>query len=253
MNTSGWWTSWPLVEQVQRPIEWSNSSVIFTPHPTQPLVLARHFSSSKQFTVPTPPPILAGSYTSPTVISCSPDDQWLFAFFPGEGGSVGAGCLWRHGHEIDTWIVQETWSYQHSAGVVTACWLGGPRQWSTDSSGQPIRLPTRGPRTPASNPTLALITQDNQFIVCYLRNFSQSLTMASCSLTRSSAAFPSQQNLESDVSSSSNTLRVCVRAAFGLGYDGLPFRLGNHSTLNGTHRFLHLCCYAIPYLPSPSP
>jgi hypothetical protein len=216
-----WCDFYSLIEHPQRPVEWSASSVIFTPHPTQPLVLARHFSSSKQFTVPSPGPILSSpaSYGPPSLISGSPDDEWLFAFYPGRG-SDGAGCLWKRGHELDSWIIQESWSYAPSAGVVAASWLGAPRQWTTDTSGNSVRLPPLGPRTPVSSPTLALVTQNHQFTVCYVRNYVQSLQMVSCPLTHGSLTVESQRNLGPDISSGVNTIRLCISASIGLSYNG---------------------------------
>lgn len=130
---AGWWDFYHLAENPSRPVEWSNSSVIFTPHPTQPLLLARHVSSSKQFSIQPPAPILASStsYDPPTVISVSPDDEWLFAYYPGRG-SDGAGCLWKRGPEIDNWVVQEYWSLASGQGIVAATWLGTEREVSIE-------------------------------------------------------------------------------------------------------------------------
>ena len=68
-----------------RPLVWSKESVIYTSHPSEPLVLARHFPSSRQFVLPSAPKILSspGSYEPPTVLSISDDDndQMLFAYF----------------------------------------------------------------------------------------------------------------------------------------------------------------------------
>lgn len=111
-----------------RPIEWSQSSVLFTAHPTQPLVSGRHFSSSKQFRLPSPPPIVSSpkSYEPPSIISVAPDDEWLFAYFPSRDGD-GTGCLWIRGAQIDSWAVKEWWSFAPGAGVVAASWLGQAR------------------------------------------------------------------------------------------------------------------------------
>lgn len=110
-------------------MEWSNSSTIFAAHPTQPLLTARHFSSSKKFVVPSPTSIInsPASYLPPTVISVSPTDDWLFAYFPGRH-SDGLGCLWQRGLQIDGWTVKEWWGIARDAGVVTASWLGTPRE-----------------------------------------------------------------------------------------------------------------------------
>lgn len=141
---AGWWDFHPLSERPQkyefcrtffpylfvnvRPIEWSQSSVLFTAHPTQPLVCGRYFSSSKQFKLPSPPLIVSSpkSYEPPSIISVAPDDEWLFAYFPGHNGD-GAGCLWKRGAQIDSWTVREWWSFAPGGGVVVSSWLGQPR------------------------------------------------------------------------------------------------------------------------------
>lgn len=148
-----WWDFYPLIERPQRysdrfpyisnlrvlvtdtkqysrrPVVWTNTSVIFTAHPIQPWVTARIFSSSKQFVLPSPEPIFASpaSYQPPTVISVSPADDWIFAFFPGAGGD-GTGCLWKRGPQVDSWAVKDYWSFAEGAGVVTAAWLGVARE-----------------------------------------------------------------------------------------------------------------------------
>lgn len=111
-----------------RPIEWSRSSVLFTAHPTQPLVSGRHFSSSNQFRLPSPHPIISSPkfYQPPSIISVAPDDEWLFAYFP-RRDSDGVGCLWKRGAQIDNWTVKEWWSFGQGAGVVAASWLGQSR------------------------------------------------------------------------------------------------------------------------------
>ena len=111
-----------------RPLEWSQSSIIFTAHPTQPLVTGRHVLSSKQFALPSPAPVLSSpaSYEPPTVISVDPRDDWLFAYFPGQND--GTACLWMRGIQIDDWNVKEWWSCATGAGVVAARWLGSSRE-----------------------------------------------------------------------------------------------------------------------------
>ena len=155
----GWWDVEPLINSParyvhttghprlssqersrHRAIAWSRSSVIFTPHTTQPLVMARHFPSARQFILPSPAPwsSVPGAYAPPTVISVSPSEDFLFAYFPGHD-SDGAGCCWKRGDTLDSWSVQEFWSLAKGAGVVTAEWLSGDR----DVSGHPgsILLP----------------------------------------------------------------------------------------------------------------
>ncbi|KAK0463953.1 uncharacterized protein EV420DRAFT_1264492 [Desarmillaria tabescens] len=218
----GWWDFQPLVEKLTpRRAEWSNSSVIFTPHPTQPTILARHFSSSKQFNIPSPAPILAAltDFDPPTIISASPNDDWLFAYFPGRG-VPGAGCLWFRGPEIDNWILKDYWTPPLGAGVVTASWLGAPREWTADEHGSFLRLPTRGPKTPVSYPTLALVTQNHQLTLCYVRNYIPSLKMFSTPLNQYSLVNENSSMPTPEATDNGGLLRLCVTAAIGLGYDG---------------------------------
>lgn len=116
---------------VLRPIVWTNSSVIFTAHATQPLVTARLFPSSKQFVLPSPEPILTSpaSYEPPAVISVSPHDDWLFAYFPGREIG-GTGCLWKRGLQVDSWNIKDYWGFTRGGGAVTAAWLGTEREVS---------------------------------------------------------------------------------------------------------------------------
>ncbi|PBK78348.1 hypothetical protein ARMSODRAFT_947241 [Armillaria solidipes] len=217
----GWWDFQPLVEQLTpRRAEWSNSSVIFTPHPTQPTIQARHFSSSKQFNIPSPALILAAltDFDPPTVISVSPNDDWLFAYFPGRG-VPGAGCLWYRGPEIDSWTLKDHWTLPLGAGVVTASWLGAPRQWTADEHGSFLRLPTRGPRTPVSYPTLALVTQNHRLTLCYVRNYIPSLKMFSAPLNQYSVVHENSSVPTPEATDNGGLLRLCVTAAIGLGYD----------------------------------
>lgn len=141
----GWWDLLPLVDGprrcavscawrnyaltvASRPVVWSRSSIIYSAHPTQPTVLARHFPSSRQFVVSSPIEMLthASSYEPPTVISISPTEDWLFAYFPGRDRE-GVGCLWERGSQLDTWTVKERFQYAQGAGVVTAEWTSSER------------------------------------------------------------------------------------------------------------------------------
>lgn len=128
---SGWWDFYPLMERPYRPLQWSQSCVIFSAHPSEPFVIARHFSSSKQFTIPSPKPVTSNQalYQPPTVISIAPADDWLFAYFPKHNGE-GTGCLWKRGLQIDNWTVQEWWSFPPRTAPITTEWLGAPREVS---------------------------------------------------------------------------------------------------------------------------
>ncbi|KAK7467224.1 hypothetical protein VKT23_004282 [Stygiomarasmius scandens] len=219
--SSGWWDFYPLIEQPRPPVEWSNSSVIFTAHAAQPLVVARHFSSSKQFTLHSPNPINSkpASYHPPSIITASPDDQWLFAFFPGKDMD-GVSCLWKRGFEVDNWAVQEFWTYSAQAGVVSADWLGVPREWNPHPvTGIPIRNPHRGPKTPASNPNLVLVTQDHCLTLCYLRHYSPTLKMLRCSLLNSNDAAENVPRQFTDSQTDAGSIRICINACVGIPYN----------------------------------
>lgn len=92
------------------------------------MVLARHFPSLRQFIVPSPSQVIdnLSSYEPPTVVSISPGEEWLFAYFPGRERD-GVGCLWRRGHQLDSWIVRERFTYARGGGIVAAAWHSNDR------------------------------------------------------------------------------------------------------------------------------
>lgn len=119
---------------VNRPLAWSKSSVIFSAHHTKPLVLARHFNSSRHFELAVPQAIRLDpdSYSPPTLIYISPDDDWLFAYFSGAKDNIG--CLWHRGLHLDAWTIGDSWSMAHGAGIVAAAWVTSHREVSSPSS-----------------------------------------------------------------------------------------------------------------------
>ncbi|KIJ69307.1 hypothetical protein HYDPIDRAFT_185128 [Hydnomerulius pinastri MD-312] len=218
---ANWWDFHPLVENIQRPVVWSNSSTIFTAHPTQPIILGRLFPSSKQFIVASPDPVLRSpqSYEPPSTISVSPNDHWLFAFYPGREGD-GIACLWKRGLHVDSWLVTECWPFSRGGGVVTAAWAGAEREWSTSSDSSSYRLPFRGPLTPVSNPTLLLVTQAHQLHVCYLRTYVPSLKVLFCSLTQPYLTIEGQvPGAVHDTPAGPKTSRLCTHASIGFVYN----------------------------------
>ncbi|KAH7889366.1 hypothetical protein F5I97DRAFT_1993976, partial [Phlebopus sp. FC_14] len=230
--SAGWWDFHPLAEHIQkqslradlpvfRPVAWASSSTIFTAHPTQPLILGRLFPSSKQFLVVSPDPVLRSpaSYEPPTVISISPNDRWLFAFYPAREGD-GVACLWQRGIHIDSWIVRECWPFSRGAGVVSAAWPGADREWVAFTDGSSSRLPPRGPLTPLSDPTLLLVTQAHQLHVCYMRAYNSSFKMLCCSLTQPYFTAEGQiLGAVHDTPSGPKTSRLCVNADIGFVYN----------------------------------
>ncbi|KAJ7235441.1 hypothetical protein B0H12DRAFT_1027447 [Mycena haematopus] len=226
--SSGWW-DYDTLCGTQRPVAWSSTSTILSAHPTQPLVAARHFSSSKQFVLPSPGPIISSpsSYEPPTVISVSPGGQWLFAYFP-SGEIDGVACLWQRGAPLDVWGVKEWWTLNRGAGIVTASWLGAPREWTVDDTGSPSRLPPRGPRTPVSNPTLILVTETRWVTICYLRQYFPSLRMISCPLFEPTSSGEAQPNPLEQVTGP-GSVKICTRAAIGLTYDNPSIMIATRS------------------------
>ena len=148
VTSSGWaakvrmlYMNEPIPNQTHgRPVAWSRSSVIYSAHPTQPTVVARHFPSSRQFVVPSSTSILENlaAYEPPTVISISPSEDWLFAYFPAHGCD-GIGCLWERGSQLDHWEVREQFHYERGAGVVTAEWTSSERPVSVRSTYSSLR------------------------------------------------------------------------------------------------------------------
>ncbi|KIK96331.1 hypothetical protein PAXRUDRAFT_10898 [Paxillus rubicundulus Ve08.2h10] len=214
---ANWWDFHPLVENTHSPVAVSSSSTIFTAHPTRPIVLGRLFPSSKQFHVASPDPILRSpaSYEPPTVITVSPNDHWLFAFYPGRDGD-GIACLWNRGSRVDIWMVRECWPFSRGAGVVAAAWAGTEREWATSTDGLSSRLSSRGPLTPVSNPTLLLVTQAHQLRVYYLRAYIPSLKVLFCSLTQPCITVEVQAlGAMHDTPAGPKTSRLCINAAIG--------------------------------------
>lgn len=71
-----------------------------------------------------------GSYDPPTILCVSPDENWLFAYFPGRQ-IPGIGCFWRAQH-VDDWDMIESISLARGRGVVSAKWLGHVREVRQD-------------------------------------------------------------------------------------------------------------------------
>ncbi|OJA14296.1 hypothetical protein AZE42_10485 [Rhizopogon vesiculosus] len=213
---SHWWDFHPLAEHLQRPVAWSTASTIFTAHPSQPLILGRVFSSSKQFLVVSPDQILnnPASYEPPNVITVSSNDHWLFAYFPGRDCD-GVGCLWQRGYSLDKWNIREYWPYERGAGVVSAVFIGPDREWVTSPDGSTSRLLSRGPLTPVSNPTLLTVTQAHQLNVYYLRTHASSLRSFTSSLVQPYYTAENHPQAAHERPQGPKTSRLCVAASFG--------------------------------------
>lgn len=73
------------------------------------------------------------TYDPPSVISVSPTDNWVFAYFPGRGVD-GLGCLWSKEGPLDNWVVSECWAFALGDGVVTAAWTSSHREVSVPNT-----------------------------------------------------------------------------------------------------------------------
>ncbi|KAG2158212.1 uncharacterized protein EDB93DRAFT_1238009 [Suillus bovinus] len=217
---SHWWDFHPLADHLQRPVAWSNASTIFTPHPSQPLILGRFFSSSKQFLVTSPDQILnnPAAYEPPNVITVSSNDHWLFAYFPGRDCD-GVGCLWQRGYTIDKWNIRDYWACERGAGIINAVFVGAEREWVTCPDGSTTRLAQCGPLTPVSNPTLLTVTQAHQLNVYFLRTYASGVKSLTCSLVQPCYT---AENI-------SQTSRLCSAASFGFIYHESVFMVAMRS------------------------
>ncbi|CAL1704650.1 unnamed protein product [Somion occarium] len=213
----GWWELSPLLDRAHRPLAWSKSSVIFSAHHTKPLVLARHFNSSRHFELAVPQAIRLDpdSYSPPTLIYISPDDDWLFAYFSGAKDNIG--CLWHRGLHLDAWTIGDSWSMAHGAGIVAAAWVTSHREWVVSDSGTASRLPPLGPTLPFNSPILLLVTESRDVNVCLLPPSVPSVKILRTSLVQSTTA--SESTSPPLEGTSLGGRHVCIAAAIGLSYN----------------------------------
>ena len=143
---SHWWNFYALVEQRRRsrphslvhyfpvsthfnnrPVLWTSFAILFS-HESEPAIVGRAFPSSRQFQLQSPVVVTTtpGSYEPPTILSISPDENWLFAYFPGRQ-FPGVGCFWR-AQQADSWNIVESITFARGKGVVSARWLGHARE-----------------------------------------------------------------------------------------------------------------------------
>ncbi|KAH9063340.1 hypothetical protein EDB87DRAFT_1557873 [Lactarius vividus] len=218
-DDSRWWNSYALVEQQRRPVVWTSSAILFA-HESESAVAGRAFPSSRQFLLR--PPVIsttAISFEPPAILSVSPDETWLFAYFPSRQGP-GLGCFWK-AHRADGWDFIESMNFPRGGGIVSASWLGHAREWVTDSDRKSSRLPPLGPPMLATLPTIVLITQNLRVQLCYVRSSAQEprVTTVSCSLEKHDEArdlSPVTPNMDFPPGLES---RCCMSAAIGLAYN----------------------------------
>ncbi|KDQ19771.1 hypothetical protein BOTBODRAFT_169828 [Botryobasidium botryosum FD-172 SS1] len=227
----GWEHVQCLVDGISRPLAWSSANLILTAHAILPKIYAQLIPPSPtpsvaKFTIPSPPPIInapAKSYAPPTVISLSPSDAYLFAYFPPDSGAEGIACVWERGAEISTWAVKEYWSVPRVEGILCCKWLGEDRQWvvASDSDASDIprfsRRPYAGPPT-LSTPTFLLITHSCYASLYYHPPLGPS-SASFFSVLRANLTTPLTSNQATQLSNahdSAGGLRLCLRAEIGI-------------------------------------
>ncbi|KAI0748585.1 hypothetical protein C8Q80DRAFT_1103764 [Daedaleopsis nitida] len=212
----GWWDLTHSLEGTNRPVQWTKSSVIYMAHESEPRVIGRHFPSSRQFLLPTPPFISPmDSYEPPTVLAISPTEDWMFAYFPGKG-CEGWGCSWRKEAELDHWTVVDSWSYPVGGGIVTAAWICPHREWVVSDAGSSSRLPALGPPSSLGSPLLVLVTESH-----YLHVFTMGQEKAVQLGGRVSLLEPTDPVhpfFEPEPVGKVGGDRICTKAAIGLCY-----------------------------------
>ncbi|CCM04604.1 uncharacterized protein FIBRA_06786 [Fibroporia radiculosa] len=217
----GWWDIPHSLEGTRRPLVWSKSSIIFTVHPTDPLILAHHFpSSQRQFVLPSPTPVQASpaSYEPPPIVSVSPADDWLFAYYPGRDVD-GIGCLWHREAELASWRVQEWWSFAPGTSPVVVDWTSSQREWVALDSNAFVRLPPRGPMIPPASAILLLVTQDHHVNICQLPPHVPSLKILRAPLLQASKTTESEPPALDDSATGLGGRSVCVKAAICMSYN----------------------------------
>ncbi|KAK7693491.1 hypothetical protein QCA50_003059 [Cerrena zonata] len=218
----GWWELSPILDRTHKPVAWSRSSVIFSGHPTKPHVLAHHHNSSKEFTLNTPPGIEKDpdSYSPPSIISVSPKEDYLFAYFPGIKDNIG--CVWRRGIQLDAWTIQDEWRYIHGTGIVACEWSASNRDWIINDAGNAARMPPLGLQLPISDPILLLVTQSREFhVILFPPKLNLKAKVLRISLVQTTIINVPIDGLYKDplLDNSVGGRRVCVAASIGLSYN----------------------------------
>lgn len=88
-----------------------------------------------------------------------------------------------------------------------------------DAQGSPTRLPTRGPPTPISDPTLLILTEDNSIHLTYMRYYHTGIRFLKRHLS-TIGGVSTEMAPTVDVGDNINHTRRCIDAAIGLGYNG---------------------------------
>jgi len=114
---------------VYRPVQWTNESLILSPHPSMPAVVGRVFPSKDSFILPNPNEMMNSPtrYLSPSIIEASPETDNIFAYFPGDEGP-GHSVIWKREGALNTWRSESSWPVNIGQGVVFAKWLNPQRE-----------------------------------------------------------------------------------------------------------------------------
>ncbi|KAL1747551.1 hypothetical protein HDZ31DRAFT_61174 [Schizophyllum fasciatum] len=222
-----WWQFQPLLDGTpSRPVEWSTCSLIFTAHHTDPTLTARHFSSSKQFTLPSPDNSnsahFLAAFRPPSLISAAPTGDWLFAYYPGNDNENRC-CLWKRGSTIDSWSVKDFW--HEPSDVIAAEWIGLPREWTVNADGDASRLPPFGPQMPVLSPALILITRNNCLKLVYYRQYQMNMKIMPMTLLHQCLNVEANLVNDWDNISIPGCARLCAKAAIGVNYNDPGFMI----------------------------
>ncbi|KAG9123456.1 hypothetical protein FRC07_014914 [Ceratobasidium sp. 392] len=247
-----------------RPVAWSVHNLLFVSDPVSPAIHAKHLPpttkttqrpdtsqnqfSAIKFTLPLPLPILDAplAYGPATILTISPQNKYIYAYFPPIQSHTSAGglaCVWEAQDSVDTWTVIEFWHFSAEAGVVAMRWLGEEREWYPQS-GIPLRAaryPHLGPKLHMNHPAFLVVTQDHNARL-YFRPYPLAIDASqqnpvqrffaslSVSLLSPTAAVHGQLEHNSSVGVSLGGRRVCSKAAIGLGYNDWSIMVATRSS-----------------------
>ncbi|KAF8759783.1 pseudouridylate synthase 4 [Rhizoctonia solani] len=178
---------------------------------------------------PAPAPIIemAHAYGPATTLSISPQDKYLYAFFPPAQPNVstgGLGCVWGVEESLDAWVIKDFWHHSAEAGVVAMRWLGEEREWyaQTGSTLRATRHPPLGPKLHQNHPAFLVVTG---IIICTFIS-SRTLRLFKSGSRRSGATRPYSSSRHD-----AGGKRTCIKAGIGLGYNDWSILVATRSSL----------------------